>query len=87
MSRLRKLVFVMLILIAALPSVSGCLSSVTANALPYCWDMYQRCSGSQEYCDGVWCGCMAATYGYQCANFESGGDHRSIEESLIDSQQ
>lgn len=86
MSRVRKLVLVTLILIAALPNVTGLLSSAAAEDLP-CYNMWQNCEGSEEYCDGVWCGCMQATYGYSCSTANSGGDYRSIEESMTRVQQ
>lgn len=88
MTTFRKLLLVMLLLVGMLPNVSGLLTPATASDLP-CYDMWEACGGSEEYCDGVWCGCMGATYGYQCdAQLNSGGgDHRSIEESLAGSRQ
>lgn len=68
MSRtLRSLALVALLVSVIAVNVSADVAmdvSSDAVALP-CWDMYQNCkkTHTQEFCDGVWCGCMDATYG------------------------
>ena len=38
-----------------------------------CTDRYEGCiagGGSQDFCDGMWCGCMHSRYGYVCDGTE-----------------
>jgi hypothetical protein len=70
----RALSIIAMLLVVISFNVAGAQAAATQAAvaetgLP-CYDMWQRCldgGGSAERCDGVWCGCMEATYGYVCA--------------------
>jgi hypothetical protein len=63
---IRSLALVVLLVSVIAVNVSADVAMEVAPeaALP-CWDMYQNCkkTHTQEFCDGVWCGCMNATYG------------------------
>ena len=54
-------------LLTVLVAVLG-LNVTVAQALP-CYDRYNGCiagGGGQDFCDGMWCGCMYSNYGYVC---------------------
>lgn len=71
MSKSVRVVSIVAVLLAVLTinlSAAQAVAVAEPTGLP-CYDMWQDClaSGhSDTYCEGVWCGCMKATYGYDC---------------------
>ncbi|HEX7154905.1 MAG TPA: hypothetical protein VF618_25720 [Thermoanaerobaculia bacterium] len=67
----RVLILVVLLLSVLALNVSASVATEVATeeaaALP-CYDMWTNCktTHSAEYCEGMWCGCMKATYGSNC---------------------
>jgi hypothetical protein len=65
-NRTRSRYFALIALVFALITVSAPLP---AQALP-CYDLWQGClagGGGDNFCEGMWCGCMYREYGYACA--------------------
>jgi hypothetical protein len=90
MTRLRNLVFACLMLAAFSLNIGGLpLASAAADTGLPCYDMWSNCTGSADYCNGVWCGCMGALYGYMCpASLVEAArvNHASVEMSLVRSR-
>lgn len=62
-------VFMLAFLLLAVIAVNVSAAAVAEPTGLPCYDMWQNClsgGGSAEYCEGVWCGCMQALYGYIC---------------------
>lgn len=74
----------LLLALLLLAALLGGILPAGASDTP-CTDQWASCTQSAEWCDGQWCGCMGARYGYQCAaTFVGGGqvDHRAIEKEM-----
>jgi hypothetical protein len=67
---IRKLRFVsVLAILMAVLSLNLALPAGAVVSDTPCTDRYDGCisgGGGQDYCYGLWCGCMHSTYGYVC---------------------
>ncbi|HEX6085940.1 MAG TPA: hypothetical protein VF266_15515 [Thermoanaerobaculia bacterium] len=74
----KKFGIVSLLAVLALSIVLNVSVATDAHALAAesdtpCTDRYEGCiagGGSQDFCDGMWCGCMHSRYGYVCDGTE-----------------
>jgi hypothetical protein len=80
MFKMRNLLFSGLLLAALL---YGLIPDATAQTT--CTDQFNACQNdghrSYDYCDGLFCGCLYATYGVSCATVTS-DDKAATEKSL-----
>lgn len=82
MTKVRQLAFCTLLLIAFFGGIFPTASALASDTP--CTDQWASCTRSAEWCDGQWCGCMSATYGYQCAQSLYGGGGRAIDHAGIE---
>ena len=66
----RTLSIIAILLAVITINVAATQTAVASDTGLPCYDMWQDCLNNSnhtaDYCDGVWCGCMAATYSYVC---------------------